>query len=489
MSPKACKFINIYILIGNIDLTQRWPHISRDLFKEGSFAQNAAWMFGSSGISIMLQFVFFYLLSKIYSPADYGLFGIFNVYAATLGNLASFGYNQAFVLPKEQDKFKHLLHLTIAISSIVCLLFAITMCFLGSWTLSTLGHQQLGWYIHLVAPIAWLMAMDRISADWAIRVKSFKNQMWTSVTATVASRSYNLCHGLLIGPDALGLIVTTALQHSMRFLLYLRFVIADHSIRWWRQWHFQGMLQMAKTYLRYPTYVHWSNVLVIFSAGLPPALLPFYGYSLTDLGYYVHALVLLDIPIRLMGAGIASVFTQKAAEIMRDRPEALRAQSLQLYRYILGISLIFLFIVLVLGQWGYALVFGNSWQQAGTLAEVLVLFFFFRMISSPLSALFYVLKAEKQNFYFHLSLTIARFLSLWWGATAHLDFLSVMCWYALVNAMFYLIYIALILQLLRASQWIWLLRTLGLTAGVMIAAASVRFLLFGHVGPFMQWIW
>jgi O-antigen/teichoic acid export membrane protein len=489
MRPLARKFINIINLIDITVLTKRWPHISRELFKEGSFVQNAAWMFSSSGISIVLQFVFFYLLSKIYSPADYGLFGVFNVYAATLGNLASFGYNQAFVLPKEQDKFKHLLHMTIAVSSIVCLLFALTMCFLGSWTLSILGHQQLGWYIHLVAPIAWLMAMDRITADWAIRVKSFKNQMWTSVAATVGSRSYNLCHGLWIGPDALGLIITTALQHCLRIILYLRFVITDSSIRWWRQWNYKGMLDMAKTYLRYPTYVHWSNVLVIFSAGLPPALLPIYGYALSDLGYYVHALVLLDIPIRLMGAGIASVFTQKAAEIMRDRPEALRPQSLQLYRYILGLSLVFLFIVLVFGEWGYAFVFGSSWQSAGSLAEVLVLYFFFRMISSPLSALFYVLKAEKQNFYFHLSLTIARLLCLWWAASAHLDFLSVMCWYALVNALFYLIYIALILQLIRGSHWIWISRTLALTVGVMIAAAVLRLLLFGDMGPLMQWIW
>jgi O-antigen/teichoic acid export membrane protein len=151
--------------------------------------------------------------------------------------------------------------------------------------------------------------------------------------------------------------------------------------------------------------------------------------------------------------------------------------------------LVFLFIVLVFGEWGYAFVFGSSWQSAGSLAEVLVLYFFFRMISSPLSALFYVLKAEKQNFYFHLSLTIARLLCLWWGASAHLDFLSVMCWYALVNALFYLIYIALILQLIRGSHWIWISRTLALTVGVMIAAAGLRLLLFSDMGPLMQWLW
>jgi O-antigen/teichoic acid export membrane protein len=467
-------------------MIKRWPHITRDLSKEGSFVQNAAWMFSSSGISIILQFVFFYLLSKIYAPEDYGLYGIFNVYAATLGNLASFGYTQAFVLPKEDYKFKQLLQLTIGISTVTCFLFALAMCFFGSWTLATFGHQQLGWYIHLVAPIAWLMALDRISSDWAIRLKSFKNQMWTSITATIVSRTYNLGHGILIAPNALGLVFTTAWQHALRIFLYVRFVIPKTPLKWWKDWDWKGIGAVAKTYGRYPTYVHWSNVLVIFSAGLPPAFLPLYGYSLTDLGYYVHALVLLDIPIRLMGAGIASVFTQKAAEILRDRPQELWQHSYALFQNMLWLSLAFLGVVLVFGQWAYGIIFGSSWQAAGLLSEVLVLHFFFRMISSPLSAIFLVLKSEKQNFYFHLSLTIARILSLWLACCAELGFMSVMWWYGVVNALFYLIYLGLILQLLGGPVLRLITKTLFYTILVILISSFARLLIFKDPGPLLS---
>ncbi len=440
-------------------------------------------MFSSSGLSIVVQFVFFYLLSRIYAPADYGLFGVFNIYASTLGNLASFGYNQAFVLPAQDKQFRQLLHLTIAVSTITCTCFALCMWFWGDWTLHAFGHQQLGWYIHLVAPVALLMAFDRIASDWAIRIKSFKHQMWTSVSSTILSRIYNVYHGWIIGPDAIGLVITTGLQHILRTLLYLRFVIGNLTALRRNNWNYKGMLEVAKAYSRYPTYVHWSNVLVIFSGALPPAVLAYYGYALQDIGYYVHALVLLDIPIRLMGSGIASVFTQKAAEINRDRPEELGPQGAKLYHNMLIVSCVFLFVVLSAGEWGYVLVFGNNWRTAGLIAELLAIFYFFRMISSPISAVFFVLKAERQNFVFHLSLTFVRLITLCLCATYGLDFIALMGWYALINALWYMLYLAQILHLIRIAALTTLLKTLVITLGVVISSMLLRWLIFDDPGP------
>lgn len=313
--------------------------------------------------------------------------------------------------------------------------------------------------------------------------------MWTSVTATVVSRGYNLGHGLLIAPDALGLVLTTMLQHLLRIVLYIRFVVPHvHRINW-LSWNLSGMIQMAKTYKRYPTYVHWANVLVIFSASLPAAVLPLFGYPLTDIGYYVHALVLLDIPIRLMGAGIASVFTQKAAEIMRDRPHELWQHSYALFKNMCLISLAFLMVVLIFGQWGYGLVFGEAWKAAGLLAEVLVIHFFFRMISSPLSALFFVLNAEKQNFIFHSALTIGRALCLWIAAQHDLTFVAIMWWYGLINALYYLVYLVLLLRLLNAPILRLLAQTLALTTVAVAMALFIRYLLFGEVGPLITALW
>ncbi|MEN9638810.1 MAG: hypothetical protein RLZZ262_678 [Bacteroidota bacterium] len=469
-------------------MKKAWSNIARDLKTEGSFVQNSAWMFSSSGLSILFQFVFFYVLSRIYAPADYGLFGVFNLYASTLGNLASFGYNQAFVLPKEEPVFQRLLHLTIAISALTCGLFALTMFIWGDQILHVFGHDTLGWQVHLIAPIAFLMAADRITGDWAIRVKSFKNQMWTSVASTVVSRFYNIAHGLFIGPHAVGLVITTGLQHVLRMVLYVRYVIPDITALHRRNWNLQAMLEVAKTYRHYPTFVQWSNVLVIFSGALPPAVLAYYGYALQDIGYYVHALVLLDIPIRLMGSGIASVFTQKAAEIIQNRPEELPQHGRKLFSNMLLISCVFLFIVLGAGEWGYTLVFGEPWKTAGIIAEILAIFYFFRMISSPISAVVFVMHAEKQNFFFHVSLTVVRFITLWWTARSGLDFIAIMGWYAIVNAAWYFIYLIMILQLMRIGLGSILIRTFLITGMILICSIGLRMLIFNDPGPLYQFL-
>ena len=423
--------------------------ILNDLGKKGSFVQNSAWMFASSGFSILIQFGFFYILARIYSPAIYGLFGVFNVYSSTLGNAATLGFNQAFVLPRTDKDFTALLKLTCWVSLIICGSFMLLTIPFGPAILSLFGHEQLGNWIYWVAPISLLLALDKIIGDWAIRNKEFKKQTVVSVGTTLVSKAYNVFHGVMIAPVVAGLVYTSILQHLLRIFTYLLFVISDTKARWREKITKKELIDSSLEYKGYPIYVHWGNVINIFSNNLPAALLPILGFGLTEVGYYINSIVLLDIPIRLLGAGIASVFMQKAAELQRDRSHELMNQTWRVFKYIVYVSLVFTFMVILWGESLYTLVFSETWTIAGRAAEVLVIFYFFRMISSPLSSLFNILRNEKASFYFQVILAIVRVLSLLIGAYFTHDFIALMLCYSLTNAVMYFIYCVWIFHLIK----------------------------------------
>lgn len=418
---------------------------------EGSFVQNSAWMFASSGISIVIQFVFFSILARIYSPAVYGVFGIFNVYVSTLGSAATLGYNQAFVIPKEDRAFSALLRLTIWIAVLFSVVVMLVFVFAGKEILSLFAHDEVGNYVYLIAPTAMFLAFDRITADWAVRKKEFRKQTLWSTTTTLVAKGFNALYGWKISATTSGLVLTTILQHLMRTVTYCAFVISDFRERMKDRFTRKELMAVGKEYKEFPIYIYWGNVINVFSSNLPAALLTTFGFSVDYVGFYAYSLIVLDLPIRMLGAGVTTVFLQKAAELVHDRKHQLAAHTWKVYKIMVVVSLFFSVIIFVFGEKLYLLLLQDRWSTAGQAAEVLIIFYFFRMISSPLSSLFNIFRKERQFFIFQVMLTIMRFASLFIGAWYTDDFVTLMLIYSLVNAVAYFIFCIWIFKLVEFS--------------------------------------
>ena len=453
--------------------------IRMSLLTSGSFVQNSAWMFASSGISILIQFGFFFLLAKIYSPAVYGIFGIFNVYVSTLGNAATLGYNQAFVLPKEDKEFSSLLHLTLRIALFLSAgIFLITIV-AGPQILQWFSHEEIGDWVYWIGPTMFLLALDRITADWAIRNKEFKKQTLWSTTTTLAVKSFNVWYGWAIAATSAGLVYTTLLQHILRAFTYGWFVLVDFKKQMTARVTWPEMVKVAKAYKEFPLFIYWGNLINIFSNNLPAALITTMGFAVENVGFYAYSLIVLDLPIRMLGSGIASVFMQKAAELARERMHELAAHTWRLYKSIVLVSLIFSFVIYVFGEKLYLLLLDEKWVTAGRVAEVLIVFYFFRMISSPLSSLFNILRKEKQFFIFQVMLTILRIAALLIGGHYTTDFIQLMFIYSMTNAFAYLIFTVWIFRLIGHSTMRVTAFTLGWSVATFVLAYLAKTAIFG----------
>lgn len=415
--------------------------------------QNSAWMFASSGVSILIQFVFFTILARIYSPAVYGVYGIFNLYVSTLGNASTFGYHQAFVIPKEERKFSALLRLSIWISVVFSIAVTIMSFCFGKSILSAFEHDELGNWIYWIGPAILLMSFDRITSDWAVRNKEFRKQTWWSTSTTLLAKVFNALYGWLISATAAGLVYTTLFQHGMRTITYCGSVLHDFKVQMKLRFTRAELYAVGREYKEFPLYIYWGNVINIFSNNLPAALLIKLGYSVDAIGFYSYSLIILDLPIRMLGAGVYSVFAQKASELVHGRMHELAGITWKLYRGIVLISLLFSVFIFAFGEKFYLLLLEERWSTAGRAAEVLIIFYFFRMISSPLSSLFNILRKERQFFIFQLVLTVVRVLGLVIGSWYTTDFVTLMLIYSLVNAIMYFAFCIWIFKLINFSIW------------------------------------
>ncbi|MDZ4824657.1 MAG: lipopolysaccharide biosynthesis protein [Flavobacteriales bacterium] len=424
----------------------------RSLKMRGSFVQNSAYMFSGSGLAILIQFIFFPILTRIYDDPDvYGLFGVFNFYAVTVGGLATAGYSFAFSLPREEAKFTALLKLTVYITCAVCLFFFLLSIVAGNTIMRWMNTEVLGWWIYLIGPVGFLVAFDRILMDWSVRQKTFgQSTVWSTVNS-VFNKSFNLCYGKFISPTTDGLLITFVLNYTVQPVLYLAFVVRNSITTLRTKVSLSALKQTAKEYKEFPLYIFWGNNLNLISANIPSVLLPATGFGLGAVGYYNFAVLVLELPIRLLGSGVSSVFMAKAIEMKDERPEELKHATWRVFKNMVAISLLCTVVLFVAGRPLYELFFGKAWGDAGRVVELLAVYYFFRLVSAPLAVLYIAFRKEKEFFIFQMFVFTGRILSLVMGAWYTSDLFELMTIFSIVNGAMYLFFCARIFALAGIS--------------------------------------
>lgn len=434
-------------------LADSYSEISRALRTRGSFVQNSAYMFSGSGLAILIQFIFFPILTRIYDdPAVYGLFGVFNFYATTIGCIAPMGYTLAFALPREEEKFNALLRLSLFTSIAICLFVFLLTIVAGNTMMGWLNSSSLGWWVYLIGPAAFLVAFDKILSDWSVRQKTFRESTIWSTVNSVFNKSFNFAYGKFISPTAEGLLITYLLNFTLQPLLYLLFVVKRGWASLTSRISIHELKKTASEYREFPIFIFWGNTLSLVSANLPSVLLPAMGFGLGAVGFYNFAVLILELPIRLLGSGVSSVFMTKAIEMKDTRPYELKTVTWRVFKNMVAISLLCTVVLFVFGRPLYEVLFGHAWGDAGRVAELLAVYYFFRLVSAPLAVLYIAFRNEREFFLFQVLVFAGRVLSLVVGAQFTSDFFVLMIIFSATNGLMFLFFCSRIFKLSGISR-------------------------------------
>lgn len=423
------------------------------LLTRNSFVQNAAYMFSASAFGMIVQFVFAPILSRLYTPETYGLFGIFNSIVVVLGVFATLGYNQAFVLPKSEKLFRGLFNVALRSTIITSILFTLIFGLAWPWINAILSAEKLGTWTILVGPMVFVLAIDRLLIDWSVRIKAFKSQSLISVPVSIGSKSFNVGYNLLVSPLVGGLIITTAITYVSRIWLYLKKVIPNSREFLRQPVDNESITEAKREFKAYPRFVMWSNALNTASTYIPVLALPIFLDSAAAAGLFTYSLMVLDLPARLLGAGVNKVYFQRAAEMERDNPDGLANMTWKLYRGLILIVIGPLILLGILGEPAYAFVFGNEWEMAGLMAAIMTSFYFFKLVSAPVATIFNVKRKERSLFWFQLTLFGLRLVSIVVAGWLTQDLIEMIIWFSVANAIAYFILIIWIFVLLKQHVW------------------------------------
>ena len=413
-----------------------FTHIKEQIssLKKSEFFKNSAILAGGTGFAQFIPILISPILTRLYSPADFGLLGLFTSFVSVFVVMAAWGYNKGIMLPKTQQEGVNLTFLSILASFISAGFLLIVFIIFNDPVSQLVNNKSIGKWLYLVPLVVFFRAVYDGLSFWLNRNKDYKPIASSKVGVRITSSGGQIGGGIL-KMGSMGLIGSVALGSAVGTgLLITRTVRKNKDL--FKSISLDKMKYLARRYQKFPKFTMPSSLLNSFSLQVPVFILSGF-FAETIVGLYVLAHRILSMPIQVLGQSIANVYYQQASTL-REEPEKLRDLTFKLFKNLLLIGVLPMGILMAFGDHLFAFVFGEEWFDAGRYAQLLSIWMLFNFSSSPISRLFSVLEKQEKSLIVNALLLIFRIFPLLVGVALFADFpLKVILIYSIMNLIFW----------------------------------------------------
>ena len=360
----------------------------------GRFARSVTLLAGGTALGQAITVLVSPILTRLYTPEDFGVFG---VYASILGIVtvvASLRYEYALPLPEDDETAANIL--------VLCFILLFGMTTLSWFVIYGLGGQIVTWAnVPGLKPYLWLIPLGMFGAGtyqilnyWAVRKRDFPRIAQTRLSRGVARAALQVGVGFAhSGP--LGLLLgqlagETAGSTSLGLAAWRKDRAPFKAIS------LQGIRLAGARYKRFPLFSSWGSLLDALGGNMPQLLFAaFYGPEVA--GWFALGQRVIAAPLNIVVDSVAQVYFGEAARLSRSDPKAMRRLFFKLTGRLALVGGLPLVMICALAPWFFAIVFGPGWGTAGRYVQILGPMFAVRLAVVPVSQTLNIL--EQQNWF------------------------------------------------------------------------------------------
>lgn len=361
---------------------------------KGRFARGVAVLAGGAALGQAINVLVSPILTRLYSPEDFGVFG---VYASILGIvtvIASLRYEYAIPLPEDNKTAANILAL--------CFLLLLGMTGLMAMLVQGLGERIVAWAnVPGLKRYLWLVPLGMLGAGtyqilnyWAVRKRDFLRLARTRISRGISRAATQVGVGFAhTGP--LGLLLgqlagETAGSASLGLAAWNK----DRAS--FRTLSLKGIHKVGARYKRFPLLSSWAGLLDALGLQVPQLLFAaFYGAEVA--GWFALGQRVIAAPLNIVVDSVAQVYFGEAARLPRDDPKAMKRLFIKLTGRLALVGGLPVVFICALAPWFFSFVFGRGWEAAGRYVQIMGLMFAARFAIVPLSHTLNIL--ERQDLY------------------------------------------------------------------------------------------
>lgn len=413
----------------------------KDKLYLNSVTRSVVFLVGGTAIGQGIYILSTPILSRIYSPADFGVLAIYTALISILGGFTSFSYHLAILLP-DSDK------LALNIFALSCFLHVgwVGIIFISFYFGGNFSLILRGWGV--IEPYKWLLVWGVLFTGFytiitylALRFKAYKTIAQTKITQKFFGASTSLFMGVLgFSPSGLLLGQIVGMAGGITSLVW---DTLDSSF--FSNIHKKDIIYVAKKYSNFPLYQTWGTTLNVLSSQIMPLFLSsFFSSDIT--GWFAMSMRVLELPASFLGQSIGQVYYQKASVAQREGhlPEVV-------FYAFNGLVKLGTFPILSLGFIApelFPLLLGDKWRIAGYYALCLAPCLWAQFLASPISTTFFIVNKQRVLTFFQGFMFVMEMFSLYIGYLARGVFYPIII-YSLIKTIVYFLYLILIMNLVK----------------------------------------
>jgi len=377
------------------------------------------------------------ILTRLYTPEDFGIFALYMSIASFVEVLATGRYELAIMLPKKDEDAVNIIAFSVVITFFVSLITLLIVFVFNTQITSLLGDPEVSDWLYFIPITVFLMGNYQSFNYWSNRKKQYKRLAVSRVIRSGSTAGINLGMGFG-GFGSSGLIIGSIFGQGIATSVLVKMVWGEDS----KLLSYVSKLKMfalLKKHKKLP-FLNLPNALIdgVRLSGINILIAKF--FTTATLGQFSIAWKMVQTPMSLIGGSLSQVFFQKVSSANKNDLHRI------VKKFIFKASLIAAPIFLVIYFFSvdiFIFIFGDSWSLAGEAAAVMAPWLFLNFLSSPLSTIFIVLnKQEVMLFFSVLYMAIPLSIIFFFH---HLDFVAVLRLVTLAMSVMLLIFIGMII--------------------------------------------
>ena len=371
-----------------------------------SFIKNISTLVIGTALVQVINIISLPILSRLYTPEDFGLFAIFLALSSIFSILISLRYDNAILIVKHDSESKILARLSFVLALILGLIIGLILWLISDLANSSLGIETSNKWLIFASMSAILIAVINLGSYWYNRQQDYQAINKIRISQSLV---YTLL-GISLGFS--GIHFGLVLAHFISYAIMAIALII--TLRWLTEdWNVHNFKTTGLKNKNFPMYLLPASLLDVATFHLPVILFTLW-YSSEIAGQYSMASRVLALPSGFIGAAAGQVFLRKFAKIYEDTESSLKL-IFNMWKGMALISVLPFSVIFLFGEELFVFFLGEAWELSGKIAIIIAPMLFIQLVSSPTSGIFQVLGLQRYNLYFSMLAFIYRPASLWIG--------------------------------------------------------------------------
>ena len=308
------------------------------------------------------------ILSRIYTDADYGTYGVITSLAAIITSAVGLALSSAIMVADTDEDSKRVF--TVAFTAQTLLLLVVLLGMIALMPVKRFFDTSIP-YVAAVGLMGLHIVLSNLTGMLGIYINKLKMNnvlFWNSLISSGCTVFISIPFGLF-GFGFVGLLLAAIASEILCAVHMMRVAFPFIRIR--------SFGEVKKTFAdckRFILFQYPSNMMGTFSNNLPDQAL-YNSYGDAALGSYAMCKRIFNMPLHLIVAPIQTVYFRTAAQ-MKDRIKELADFTYDFLKKLALIAAIPMILCMAFGEYIFGFVLGWQWMEAGLIAAIMCPYFF-----------------------------------------------------------------------------------------------------------------